>query len=303
MSQRFLLCRPQGGLNDIFCQIEKCCQYAEFTARTVIVDTAYANSNFFRDQFSRYFLSKQKRLILSIGNQTADIDAMDVYPETIQGRLNSYKVYLDTKLHAFCDNETNRPITFDFSRDHAHPLLVHHQAGGGNLSRLALLRLSLDRSLVDELIARIKCIGGPWIGIHVRNTDYSTNYVSLLEELKQSSAKRIFLATDSQQVRDHFQSELKNTTLYSFSRRLSPNGKPLHKMDDTDNADVLTTNSDAILDLVMLALSSRLLFKKIAPNAFGASHSGYGMLALNCWNSKILLRHFISDPRIEFGLG
>ena len=287
----------------MLCQIEKCCQYAEVFARTVIVDTAYANSDYFRDKFSRYFSSKQKRLILSPGDQAADLDAMQVYPETLQGRLNSYEVHIDRKIGAFCDTATGQPITFDFNRDHAHPLLVYHQAGGGNLSRLALLRLSLDRSLVDELIARIHTMGGPWIGVHVRNTDYSTDYESLLQELKKGSAKRIFLATDSLQVRERFQSELKNTTVHSFSRRLSEDGKPLHEMRGMDDADVLASNCDAILDLVMLALSSRLLFQKVAPNSFGTNHSGYAMLAHNLWKSKILLRHFIPDPRIEIGLG
>jgi hypothetical protein len=303
MSQRFLLCRPQGGLNDMLCQIEKCCQYSEATARTVIVDTAYVNSDYFRDKFSRYFSSKQKRLILALGDQVADLDAMQVYPENLQGRLNSYEIQFDKKILAFCDTVKGQPITFDFNLDHAQPLLVHHQAGGGDLSRLALLRLSLDRSLVDALIARMRTMGGPWIGVHVRNTDYSTDYEALLQELKQASAKRIFLATDSLQVRERFQSELKNTTVYSFSRRLSPDGKPLHKMGGMDDADVLASNCDAILDLLTLALSARLIFQKVAPNAYGTSHSGYAMLAHNLWKSKILLRHLISDHRIEFGLG
>lgn len=303
MSQRFLLSRPQGGFNDMLCQIEKCCQYAELTGRTVVVDTAYAHSDYFRDKFSRYFSSKQKRLFLSLGDQVADMNAMQVYPEALQGRIHSYETAFDKKIHAFCDSLTGQPITFDFSLDHAQPLLVHHQAGGGNLSRWALLRLSLDRSLVDALIARIRSMGGPWIGVHVRNTDYSTDYESLLQELKQTSAARIFLATDSLQVRERFQSELKNTTVYSLSRRLSANGQPLHEMGGMNDADILASNCDAILDLLMLALSSKLMFQKVAPNPFGTSHSGFAMLAHNLWKSKILLRHCISDPRIEFGLG
>jgi len=303
MPQRFLLCRPQGGLNDILCQIEMCCQYAEVTARTVIVDTAYKNSDYFKDKFSRYFASKQKRLILSLSDQTADMDALHVYPEVLQGRLTSYEAHVDRKMKAFCDTATDQPITFDFNRDHAQPLLVHHQAGGGNLSRFALLRLSLDRSLADKLITRIQTMGGPWIGVHIRNTDYSSKYEPLLQELKQVSAKRIFLATDSLQVKERFQSELKNTTVHSLSNRLSANGKPLHEMRGMDDADILASNCDAILDLLMLALSTRVLFPKIAPNPFGASYSGYAMLAQNLWRSKILLKHFISDPRIKFGLG
>lgn len=303
MSQRFVLCRPQGGLNDMLCQIEKCCRYAETTARTVVVDTAYIHSDYFKDDFSRYFSSKQKRLIFSIGDQAADMDAMQVYPEILQGRLYSYEVHFDGKILAFCDTASGQPITFDFKRDHAQPLLVHHQAGGGSLSHSALLRLSLDRSLVDELMARIRTMGGPWIGVHIRDTDYSTGYESLLQQLKKVSAKRIFLATDSLQVRQRVESELKNTAVYSFSRRLSADGKPLHKMRGMDDSDVFASNRDAILDLLMLALSTKLLFKKIEPNAYGVSHSGYSVLAHHLWSSKIVLRHVISDPRIEFGLG
>lgn len=303
MSQRFLLCRPQGGINDMLCQIEKCCRYAEVRARTVIVDTAYANSDYFKDQFSRYFSSRQKRLILSLGDQAADLEAMRVFPETLQGRLHFYKVHFDKKILAFCDTETGQPVTFDFNRDHAQPLLVHHQAGGGNLSQLALLRLSLGRSLADELMARIHSVGGPWLGVHVRNTDYATDYGPLLQQVKQAPAKRIFLATDSLQVRQRFQSELTNKTVFSFSRRFSADDKPLHKMQGLDDVDVVASNCDAILDLLMLALSSRLLFQKIEPNAYGVSHSGYTVLAHHLWSSKIVLRHLISDSRIEFGLG
>lgn len=286
----------------MLCQIEKCCQYAELTARTVIVDTAYTNSDYFRDKFSRYFTSKQRRLILSLGDQTPDMDALQVYPENLQGRLNSYEIYLNRDVQAYCDTVTGQPITFDFNCDHAQSLLVHHQAGGGNLSRLAVLRLSLDRSLVDDLIARIRTMGGPWMGVHVRNTDYSTDFESLLQELKHAPAKRIFLATDSLQVRERFQSELKHTSVHSFSRRLSADGKPLHQMLGMADAVVQASNCDAILDLLMLALSSRLLFQKVAPNAFGTSYSGFALLAHNLWKSKILLKHLISDPRIKFGL-
>jgi hypothetical protein len=36
---RLLVCRPQGGLKDMLCQIEQCCRYAERFDRTVLVET------------------------------------------------------------------------------------------------------------------------------------------------------------------------------------------------------------------------------------------------------------------------
>src|SRR5947209_3468047 len=63
---RLLLCRPQGGLNDMLCQIEKCCQYADRVGRTVIVDTDYARSApaTFKDHLSKYFVSLRVGLVL-----------------------------------------------------------------------------------------------------------------------------------------------------------------------------------------------------------------------------------------------
>jgi hypothetical protein len=287
----------------MLCQIEKCCRYAEIAGRTVIVDTAYTNSDYFRDNFDRYFSTQQKRLILSYNDYASGIESMRVYPESLQGRLNTYEAQFDRSMKAFCETETGQPTTFDFKRDHPHSLLVHHQAGGGILSQFALLRLTLNRSLLDELIARIRTLEGPWTGIHVRNTDYTTDYESLLTKLKQGSVKRIFLATDSLQVRERFQSELTNTTVYSLSRRLSDNGKPLQKLRGLDDTDIFSSNCDAIYDLLMLALSSRLIFQKISPNIEGTSHSGFAMLAHHLWTNKILMRHLVCDSRIEFGLG
>lgn len=302
MTNKYLLCRPQGGLNDMLCQIEKCCRYAELTSRTVIVDTAYAHSDYFRDKFSRYFSSRQRRLFLTPNGQVGDLDAMQVFPEFLQGRLNSYETSRDNKHPIYCDTATAQPITFNFNQNYAQPLLVHHQEGGGRLSGYALLRLTLTRSLLDELISRIKTIGGPWVGVHVRNTDYSTDYELLLNQLKQTSVSRIFLATDSLEVKSRFESELKNTTVYSFSNRLSADGKPVHFMRDLKDDLVFNSNCDAILDLVMLGLSQRLLFQKIQPNEYGASYSGYALLAQHLYSARIVLRHLISDPRIRLGL-
>jgi hypothetical protein len=303
MNKRLLLCRPQGGLNDMLCQIEKCCRYAELVGRTVIVDTAYTNSEYFRDNFDRYFSTRQKKLVLSYDYYSTDTQTMQVFPESLQGRLNTYEAQFERSKKAFCDTKTGQPTTFDFKRNYPHALLVHHQAGGGNLSQFALLRLMLKRSLLDELIERIRSLEGPWTGVHVRNTDYTTNFEDLLTKLKHESVKRIFLATDSLKVRERFKSELTNTTVYSLSRRLSSNGKPLQNLGGFENVDVYSSNCDAIFDLLMLALSTRLLFQKIAPNIEGTSHSGFAILAHNLWTNKIFLRHLISDSRIEFGLG
>lgn len=302
MNFRILLCRPQGGLNDILCQIEKCCRYAEQYGRTVVVDTAYVNSLFFKDQLDRYFTSKQSRLILSVNNISVNLHELRTYPEFINGRLDSYESYFENKYLAFCDKTTGIPITFNFNQDYPHPLLVHHQCGGGKLAQFALLRVSLKSSLVDQLTSRMKTVAGSWVGVHVRNTDYSTNYESLLQGIKMTSSKRIYLATDSLQVKERFQAELKDRMVYSMARVLSSDAKPIHEMHNHINNDVYILNCDAILDLLMLAFSVKLVFEQLEINHNNAKLSGFSVLAYNLWSNKIILKYLVNNNRINFGL-
>jgi hypothetical protein len=78
---------------------------------------------------------------------------------------------------------------------------VHH--GSGRLrgaSVAALARLRLHDNLSDELIKRLKSIGSDYISVHIRNTDYKTNYEALLNQLSSHPGllryKNLFVATD-----------------------------------------------------------------------------------------------------------
>jgi hypothetical protein len=52
MNDRFVLCMPAGGLNDVLCQIEKCWRYAERHGRKLVIDTAKTG---LLDSFDQYF--------------------------------------------------------------------------------------------------------------------------------------------------------------------------------------------------------------------------------------------------------
>lgn len=296
---RWLLCRPQGGLNDILCQIEKCCIYAEQTGRTVLVDTHYTHSRFFRNEFSRYFESRQPRLVLSVDAIRSQLSGLAPYPECLKGRLESYQTVFNPEKLLMCDTQTGQAITFDFSRDHPHALLVHHQPGGGMQSSRALLRMRLKPDLTQELKQRILSIGANWWGVHIRHTDYQTDYRPLIERLQRAAPARLFLATDNQTVKEQLIQALPQTSVHSFAHQLSSGQEPLHKMQHTDEALSDRMNRDAILDLLTLALSEQLVFEKIQPNRYGTSYSGFAVLAHRLWSSNILLQQLLDDPQID----
>ena len=104
-TERLLLCRPLGGLNDMLCQIDLACRYAERFDRTVIVDTKHQSKIYFRDSFSNYFASRQDRLVLDADQVFGRLDQLDVFPQFLAGRVTRYGVGFDGASHRFVDGE------------------------------------------------------------------------------------------------------------------------------------------------------------------------------------------------------
>jgi hypothetical protein len=306
LKTRYLLCRPQGGLNDKLCQIERCCRYAERFGRTVIVDTAYPGGDSFHDDFARYFQSRQPRLILSLRARGDAFEGATVVPSFLQDRINKYQVAPKVPHTSLKERTSNLPLSFDFSRDHDAQVLVHHQDGGGRQSLFALLRMSLRPALVAELQRRLQIIGGPYLAVHVRHTDYFSNYEGLLQKIKTHQPAKLLLATDSQAVLDEFRDTLKNTNVLNFSHKLSRDETPTHIVSGSDApSETYLRNQDAILDLLMLALSKHLLVAPLAGRrgvSVAPKHSGFSVLAKGLQDAKVILRQLVGPLDWKIGL-
>lgn len=300
--RRLVLCRPQGGLNDMLCQIEKCCRYAERMGRSLVVDTAYRHSQYFMDRLDRYFVSGQSRLFLSAEDFGESFVGLQVFPEFLSGRVNEYTASFDAALKGWHEPGDPRPVTFDFSKDYPHALLVHHQSGGGMHSQYALLRMRVEDALVAELGRRVREIGVPYAAVHIRHTDYASDYQEVLEHFRGTLRGPLFVATDNREVLEEFRLALGRERVYSFACLPPTAGDPLHR-GQHPSASAYARNRDAILDLLMLALSKRLHITKLLENPYGATLSGYASLAQTLWSSKILLKTLLPDSGLDFGLG
>jgi hypothetical protein len=292
-SDRLLLCRPQGGLNDILCQIERACRYAERFDRTVFVDTDYPGTRYIRDAFSRYFVSGQARLVLDADAIRGRIDDLEVFPGFLAGRTNRYGARYDHTVKNFVDEETGRPISFDFDTDYPQPLLVHHAAGGGTLSIGALSRIRVSEDLAAQLRERLAAIGRDYVALHIRNTDYRTEYERWLMENRSKIVGPVFVATDNLATVAHCRSILGAERVHSFATLEAEAGQPVHPI--ADRADAYQRNCDAILDLFMLACARQLYVFKLMPNLHGVNYSGFSMLAANLQRSEHLLERLIPN--------
>jgi hypothetical protein len=294
-----LLCRPRGGLNDMLSQIERCCRYAEMTDRSVIVDTKFGRESF-GDDFDRYFISRQSRLVLSASELRADLDRAEVFPTGLKGRVSSYDWYRDetSKLHV--DRQTGEPLTFDFAQDYPHDLLVHQQPRRRPYAVSAFMRLRLQPQLTHELLARFAKIGGPYLGVHIRHTDYQSDYQPVIEQVAAAKLKKLFLATDNQQILDLFRTSLPGKEIHSFARDLSVDGNPIH-LRSADKGDVFRRNNDAILDLLLLALSGHIVSADITNSPYGFKKSGFTVLAMELASQKRYLSELLGEG-VKIGL-
>ncbi len=291
-TERLLLCRPLGGLNDMLCQIERACLYAERFDRTVIVDTGYSKT-YFRDRFSGYFASRQARLILEADAVSGRLDQLAVFPNFLAGRVSRYATRFDRDLAQFVEEESGLIPSFDFGRDYAEPLIVHHASGGGTNGIGALARLRLRAPLVEVLLQRLGEVGPRYLGVHVRNTDYKAKYRVDTLVAKIAPDDPIFLATDNRDTVAQFRSLFGAERIHTFASLPATAGVRIHNIDDPTQAH--ERNRDAILDLVMLALASQLYLFELEPNPYGARYSGFSVLAAHLHDAKPVLKSLISD--------
>ncbi|MBE7180316.1 MAG: hypothetical protein INR71_03745 [Terriglobus roseus] len=280
-------------MNDMLCQIETACRYAERSNRLVVIDTAYKNSAHFRDNFAKYFSSRWNRVLVDSDLFLTDIDAMSVFPQELTGRVTSYRPEWSAAAANWVDAETGIRLSFDFDRTYDEQIVLHHAQNGGPTGVGAMARLKLNRQLIDALAERLRAIGGPYSAIHIRNTDYKTDYIDALKSMKHLLQSPVFIATDDAQCRETCAELLGPTNVIYFSDISNNSGMPLHFIQDAET--VFDRNTDAILDLLTLALSSRFFKFRLQNNIYHSVFSGFTILVDHLRHYKIVLSSLIDS--------
>lgn len=290
-TMRLLLCRPEGGLNDILSEIGKCMMYCDRYKRTLIVETDSAMHVHFKDSFAHYFTSTNPNYILDATDFRERFDHLTVRPSIIQGRINDYR-----KL-----DQSTVAITFDFNVDHAEQLLVHHQNGRQKKRNAirALSNLVLNSELTSALKQRLEKLGNSYTAYHVRSTDYQTDFKQGVLNTSASVSGPIFLATDNIDVVSFFETVFGSQRLFHFSDLPSEAGQPVHYAPAI--SDMRQRNTDAILDLFTLALAENyFFFPRIMKNfQILPSYSGFSSLAARLRAQPEILQHALPQDILK----
>lgn len=106
MEEKYLLCRPLGGLNDILCQINYCYNYCIKFNRILLIDTSFLyEHNSFSCSFDKYFdfIKKVKIQIITNKEQIYDIigdNNKSVYPSLLKNSIFNYEITYIKNLNA-----------------------------------------------------------------------------------------------------------------------------------------------------------------------------------------------------------
>ena len=191
--QRYLICFPQGGVNDMFCRIQYCIQYCMSEQRTLVIDT---NKNWFRDDWRHYF-----SIPLPIIYQGDSVELIrelltnqDCYPA-----LNlSYDELEHAKWIKPGHMEMNgKVVSTSLSHSYQHQVVIYADCGSSPHINPLLQAVIFSSWLKDEFKKRRSSLPDQYVAVHIRNTDYQSDVDGFLEKYHSIfSTYPLFLASD-----------------------------------------------------------------------------------------------------------
>lgn len=279
-NDKYVLCRPQGGLNDNLVQVTKCYFYAKKYKRFLVID---GETSSFLDNWSNYFIPLEN-IKFSDFSELGSPD--DIYPGFIANRLNSYRIkYVGSDLK-YVDTQNNKPVTFDFSAQYKHKFLLHHAGGGGVISYKIFNQLILKKEIIDEF-KEIYSKLGQYAAIHIRNTDYKTDYEGFLINFPKEKYHKIIVCTDDSRCKE-FAKKIFLDKFVNVTQIPNNNGERIHNNKKYVNYQL---NKTVVLDLLFLAASTDLFILQLT----GGGYSGFSMLAKKLNENKNILNKFLMN--------
>jgi len=275
----------------MLCQIGKCAVYAEQHGRVLVIGTRITG---FQEPFGQYFESLNPRIVFATRQLLDYLNTLDVYPDCVKGKIHTYRKEYSIVHRNFVCIENGDLLSFNFGCAYGERLLMHHALGGGKKSIDALKQLRLRGEMVARLRERISILGKHYVGIHVRHTDYKSDYKPFLRMIaKNFEEPHIALCTDSLEVLDYARSIFRQP-VHNFCAFPDGSAGPLHTSNQLDKRE---TNTDSILDLFTLAKANTLF---LVPISNGSQYhnssgiSGYSRLAGELKKNRPLLNALIS---------
>lgn len=277
--RRFLFCRPRGAFNDVCNQLERSLRYAIRYDRVLVVDALRSGMGHQLDELFDIGSIADVELVIGTPEVIAQLDQInDIRPSCARGALNTYRLEWDESCKAYCFAESGQPSMFDFGADHPETLLLYEQAGGGFNAVHFLNRVRLNKDAAEEVAKRLALLPDDYYSVHVRHTDYVSNYEPMLARYRPVyRGKNLLICTDSYEVQQRAPSLLHKSTKVFFTTQVPDNADtPLFEVDYKPRRDM---SVDVLCDIIALAQSWSLVFGEVQAKTGRVTYSGLAILA------------------------
>jgi hypothetical protein len=290
LADRYLLCRPRGGLNDNLCQIQLCWEYAEAHGRALIVDGK--KSSMF-SEFSDFFEPIDSSARVSLNSSSFDFlnGPAECFPAEVTGLINTYRATYSDDCRNMIEVTTGVQLSFDFAKRYEVPILLHDQCGGGTKSFECLNRVVLSKEMRTVVSDAFRRAGSGYIGVHVRNTDYQTDYKPFLESISSEVAgKRLLMCSDDVDAIRYAKNFFSSSDVFAVSDIPDTHQSPIHEERTKLSDEQREKNAiNSIVDLLLLGMSEKLFFTNVTQGF----PSGYSRLAGYLNENKDVIRGLV----------
>jgi hypothetical protein len=233
---RYLFCRPLGGMNDTFCQIESALRYATKHNRILLVDSA--DSGLVAPFFELFELKANSLPVVSVGPEVDwdFFDSLTTYPKAFEGRLGKIFRLTRKERKELLGQGSDRFLP---TGDYSEQLVLHHSWGGGRGSQRLLEQITCRPELRTYLLRVSKRLPVEYSACHVRQTDLKMVDDDFLEEVKERIGDGLIAVLSDNSIvlnraKDLFGSS--QLVYLSEATRLVRSGAPVHNPERYDDA-------------------------------------------------------------------
>jgi len=294
--QTAVFCRPLGGLNDTLCQIELCWRYAARFGRWLVVD---AQDSGLHDDLSEYFqpLSAAAHVIFGLSSRSeVRVEQLSPLPRELADSISNVP---PEAFYESCEAGEQSPMAllgFSFEKPHRDPVLIHQKAGGstgsfGSKDSFHIFdKVTFTPAVRQAITEKLGHLEGSYDAVHIRNTDYQTDYRAFFARIRSRvSNRRLLVCSDDARVVEYAKDYLSSTEIPQATQTPDSQGQPLHaKSTFIDDESRRSVNVSLLTDLVAMGRAKRLYITRHK----GGGTSGYSRLA----------RHLSDNPYVLDGL-
>lgn len=327
------------GFNDILCQIHEAHKFAQTSGRKLIIDTRLSGLADNLSKYMTVVDSSELIQLHLTDEILVQINTMTCFPKEFEGKINwifdrfwaieSKKInawprfdFINRLLnligYVLFNNQKSQKINkvkflLDFLKIRGKDLridlksqiendaqvIIHHMSGGGEGSMRSIGLFRIKNEIRSKILFKINSIGDKYDAIHIRHTDYHTDFISFFKSIAPNlTRKRVLICSDNPYVLQKGSEIFKETEVISlnpkFVNDISKNkAKPLHFQWNMPTEQIFENNINMLSDLIALANATNLYIGKLENNIFNSEVSGFSKLALNLHENPSLVDNWI----------